>query len=100
MQDELCRSSFSYGGERQGIDRVHSNKQEASGMRNRELEDTLAFLELVSSVLTIQLIAESRFGLDEESLVEEDYRGRQTMEDRLDSIEKRLERLERQLGLR
>ena len=69
-------------------------------MRNRELEDMLALLELISSILTIQLIAESRFGLNEESLVEDEYRGEIGAEDRLCSIEKRLERLERQVGIR
>ncbi|MBQ8682571.1 MAG: hypothetical protein IJ510_02465 [Selenomonadales bacterium] len=69
-------------------------------MTNRELENTLAVLEFVSSVLTIQLLLQSRMGLDDDSFLEEEYRGTQDVEERLILIERRLERLEKWLGIR
>lgn len=68
-------------------------------MTNRELEDALAILEFVSSVLALQLLFQSRMGSDEEVLVEDNGREESNAEDRIAAVEERLCRLERYLGL-
>lgn len=68
-------------------------------MTNRELEDALAILEFVSSVLALQLLFQSRMGSDEEVLVEDNGREESNAEDRISAVEERLCRLERYLGL-
>ena len=69
-------------------------------MTNRELEDALAVLEFVSSVLALQLLFQSRMDSDDESLIEDNDRGERSLEKRLSSAEERLYRLERYLGMR
>ena len=68
-------------------------------MTNRELEDALAILEFVSSVLALQLLFQSRMGSDEEVLVEDNGREESNAEERISAVEERLCRLERYLGL-
>ena len=69
-------------------------------MTNRELEDALAVLEFVSSVLALQLLFKSRMDSDDDSLIEDNDRGERSLEKRLSSAEERLYRLERYLGMR
>lgn len=70
-------------------------------MTNRELQDTLAMLELVSSVLAIQLLFQSRLSDgDNEALLIDNNRADNEVMVRLDEIECRLGRIERLLGLR
>ncbi len=69
-------------------------------MRNRELEDALAILEFVSSVLALQLLIQSRMGSDSETLLEDNDRGEIGIERRISCMEERLSRLERYLGMR
>ncbi len=69
-------------------------------MTNRELEDALAVLEFVSSVLALQLLFQSRMDSDDDSLIEDNDRGERSLEKRLSSAEERLYRLERYLGMR
>ena len=68
-------------------------------MTNRELEDALAILEFVSSVLALQLLFQSRMGSDEEVLFEDNGRKESNAEERISAVEERLCRLERYLGL-
>jgi hypothetical protein len=68
-------------------------------MTNRELEDALAVLEFVSSVLALQLLFQSRMGSESEELLENDGRGECGLEERISFMEERLCRLERHLGL-
>ena len=44
-------------------------------MTIRELKDALAALEFISSVLTLQLLLQSRVNSDSEFLLEDDERG-------------------------
>lgn len=68
-------------------------------MTNRELQDTLAMLELVSSVLAIQLLLQSRLNdNDNDVLLVDNNREEDTVRLRLDAIEDRLRRLEARLG--
>ena len=69
-------------------------------MTNRELEDALAILEFVSSVLALQLLIQSRMLSDGEFLIEDDGRGERSLEERISCIEERLCRLERYLNMR
>jgi len=66
----------------------------------RELEDALAVLEFVSSVLALQLLFQSRMDSDSESLIEDNDRGQQSLEMRISFAEERLCRLERYLGMK
>lgn len=64
-------------------------------MTNRELQDTLAMLELVSSILAIQLLLQSRLqDNDNDALVIDNNRGQDEVALRLAEIEGRLCRLE------
>lgn len=64
-------------------------------MTNRELQDTLAMLELVSSILAIQLLLQSRLQDDDkDALVIDNNRGQDEIVLRIEEIEKRLCRLE------
>lgn len=69
-------------------------------MTIRELKDALAALEFISSVLTLQLLLQSRVNSDSEFLLEDDERGRRSPEERLALMEERLCRLERYLRIR
>lgn len=70
-------------------------------MTNRELQDTLAMLELVSSVLAIQLLLQSRFNDDGgEALLIDNNRADNELLVRFQEIECRLNRVERWLGIR
>lgn len=69
-------------------------------MTNRELEDALAILEFVSSVLALQLLFQSRMDSESELLLEDNDRGERGIERRISFVEERLGRLERYLGLR
>lgn len=69
-------------------------------MTNRELEDALAILEFVSSVLALQLLIQSRMDSDSELLLEDNDRGEPSLEKRISFVEERLCRLERYLGMR
>lgn len=69
-------------------------------MTNRELKDALAALEFISSVLTLQLLIQSRMDSDSESLLEDNDRGERSLERRISFVEERLCRLERYLGIR
>ena len=68
-------------------------------MTNRELEDALAILEFVTSVLALQLLFQSRMSSESETLLEDNDREERSTEERLLFIEERLCRLERYLGL-
>lgn len=69
-------------------------------MTNRELQDTLAMLELVSSVLAIQLLLQSRLqDNDDDALLVDNNRNRESIEVRLRSIEERLACVESQIGV-
>lgn len=60
-------------------------------MTNRELQDTLAMLELVSSILAIQLLLQSRLqDNDNNALVIDNNRGQDELVLRLARIEERL----------
>lgn len=64
-------------------------------MTNRELQDTLAMLELVSSILAIQLLLQSRLqDNDNNALVIDNNRGQDEVALRLAGLEERLCRLE------
>ncbi len=69
-------------------------------MTNRELKDALAALEFISSVLTLQLLIQSRVDSDSEFLLEDNDRGERRPEERLALMEERLCRLERYLRIR
>ena len=69
-------------------------------MTIRELKDALAALEFISSVLTLQLLLQSRVDSDSEFLLEDDERGQRSLEERLALMEERLCRLERYLRIR
>lgn len=67
-------------------------------MTNRELQDMLAMLELVSSVLAIQLLLQTRLRDDDnDALLLDNDRATKSVEVRLDSIEQRLKRVEEYL---
>ena len=73
-------------------------------MTNQELEDALAIMEFVSSVLTLQLLIRSRTDSEEEMLTEDnaekEITATRSLEERLAAVELRLSRLERRLKTR
>ncbi len=82
-------------------DGLSVTKKGGGRMTKEELEDTLAMLDLVSSVFAIQLLLMNRLGNDSteaEFLITGGNR-QERMEDRLARLEERLSKIEKRLGI-